>query len=66
MIRLVVSNSALRLGMEEDPWIRDHSPVSPAILHALGYLNWRWNIAEIGLQAMFSTVTGSYSQKAGR
>lgn len=44
--------------MENDPWIEAHSPIDPAKLHALGYVNLVWNGAEYWLSALLSSVAG--------
>ncbi len=44
--------------MDEDPWIKNHSPIAPEKLHALGYITLVWNSCENGLFGLLSTVSG--------
>lgn len=42
----------------DDPWIKEHSPIAPEKLHALGVVNFRWNAADIGLKTLHVVLTG--------
>lgn len=43
-------------GLSRDTWIATHSPISPEKLHALGYVNFVWNVCEHELFSLFATV----------
>lgn len=40
-----------------DRWIEAHSPIEPERLHALGYMNVRWNSCELAFKAIYSFST---------
>jgi hypothetical protein len=37
---------------KDDPWISSNSQIAPQKLHALGVMNYRWNIADASLKSM--------------
>lgn len=41
------------MSLDDDPWVRAHSPVSAATMHALGYLTFAWNLCEYWTNAIF-------------
>lgn len=44
-----------------DPWIASHSPIDPARLHALGYINFQWNKVELAFRILYAAfVTGPF------
>lgn len=44
--------------MNDDPWVRDHSPIGAERLHALGYINFVWNVTEYWFFALLASVSG--------
>jgi hypothetical protein len=48
----------LILSLSDDPWVTEHSPISPEKLHALGYLTYIWNWCEIWIGSIFHVVLG--------
>jgi len=42
--------------LADDPWIKDHSPIDPAKIHALGAITMAWNFCETNLFLLFAIV----------
>jgi hypothetical protein len=39
--------------LANDGWLEEHSPVEPALLHAIGYIVYRWNDCELYARALY-------------
>jgi hypothetical protein len=44
--------------LSDDPWIAKNSQIAAEKLHALGVINYRWNLAELALKVIFSQIAG--------
>jgi hypothetical protein len=44
--------------LNADPWIKEHSLLSPDKLHAIGVIAFRWNRCEFGLLHLLSEMVG--------
>lgn len=54
------ANSSFRgFPMNDDPWIKGHSPIEPAKLHALGLVTFLWNSCEVSLFVLLTTVANT-------
>jgi hypothetical protein len=42
--------------LAKDQWIKDHSPIDPAKIHALGHVAIAWNSCETNLYLLFTVV----------
>lgn len=43
--------------ISDDPWISKSSQIAPENLHALGVINYRWNIADFSLKAILAQLS---------
>jgi hypothetical protein len=41
-----------------DEWVKAHSPLDPKILHAMGFIQFRWNACEFNYRWLLTTVSG--------
>lgn len=44
--------------LEDDPWVTENSPISPAKMHALGCMIFYWNVCEFDAKEVFWIALG--------